>query len=425
MLLVALALLGGPATGWADDLPAEPWVRARFPELRRWVDTLPPFLRDTKLSVHLRTYYFDRENPDESRNEAWTIGLWPIYESGWAFETFQVGATFFDSVELYGPDDRDGTLLLRPHQTSFSVLGIVYGALRYQDHVKLTGGRIYVDTAYIDRHDNRAVPNTYEGFTFTGKVGRAEYVLGYLTAFKERNNDRFVSFTEALGDPGSHEGALVGELRLEPIPNLRLRLNDFVVKDSLNSAYAQIDYLQKLPADFSAQLSFQYTDQRSVGDDRHAISRNKEWKTHVFGPQLALFYKGFRFRAAGSFTGDEANITDTFTSYPGWLSQIQQNFNTAGEDAFLLGVSYDWGTRGIVPGLRTYFEYIRGTDRIDARTRAPLPDETEYDFGVDWSGQTGIWKPLRFRTRAAILDQDGPTTGWQIRFILDYDFSLF
>jgi outer membrane porin, OprD family len=472
VLIVTLALLGGTATGWAADPQQEPrarlpstlfaeltsspelesrieafdtallaapasqpgagapepdlpWLRAWFPELRQRVDTLPPFLRDSKFNVHLRTYYFNRENPNESKNEAWSIGFWPIFESGWAFDTFQVGATLFDSIKLYGPDDRDGTLLLRPGQESFSVLGIVYGALRYREYVKLTGGRIYVDTAYIDRHDNRAVPNTYEGFTFTGKVGWAEYTLGYLTTFKERNNDRFVSFTEALGASGAHEGAVVAELKLAPLPGLNVRLNDFWVKNSLNSAYVQVDYLQKLPADLAAVLSVQYTDQRAVGDDLYAISKFKEWKTYVWGPQLALLYKGFRLRAAGSFTGKDANITDTFTSYPGWLSQIQQNFDTAGENAFLVGLSYDWGALGLVPGLRTYFEYIRGTDRIDAKTRARLPNETEYDFGVDWFGQKGLWKPFRFKTRAALLDQDGPTLGWQIRFIVDYEFPLF
>ena len=119
--------------------------------------------------------------------------------------------------------------------------------------------------------------------------------------------------------------------------------------------------------------------------------------------------------------------TDTFTSYPGWLSQIQRDFDTAGEQAYLVGLSYDWGALGLVPGLRTYFDYARGSDRINATTRHALPNETEYDFGLPdfGSGQQGHLKPLKFKARGAILDQTNTRTqGWQFRFIVDYEFNL-
>ena len=76
---------------------------------------LPPFLRDTDLKLHWRSYYFNRENPEDgSENEAWAFGGWLSYKSGWLFDVFGIGATFYGSAPLYAPDDKDGTLLLKP-----------------------------------------------------------------------------------------------------------------------------------------------------------------------------------------------------------------------------------------------------------------------------------------------------------------------
>jgi hypothetical protein len=61
-----------------------PLLRRVVPGLADGMAQLPPFLRDTALSLRLRTFYFNRLNPDGTQNEAWAFGGWLAYQSGMA-----------------------------------------------------------------------------------------------------------------------------------------------------------------------------------------------------------------------------------------------------------------------------------------------------------------------------------------------------
>ena len=94
--------------------------------LKPQMETLPPFFRDTQVGLNLRMYYFDRDNhvtPPKSDNEALTIGASLAYQSGWLAHIFRLGVEGFGSQKLYGPESRDGTLLLLPEQESYAALG--------------------------------------------------------------------------------------------------------------------------------------------------------------------------------------------------------------------------------------------------------------------------------------------------------------
>ncbi len=83
---------------------------------------------------------------------------------------FGIGATFYGSAPLYAPDDKDGTLLLKPGQEGDSVIGEAFAAVRYQDYLLVKGYRQLVDQPYINPIDNRMTPNTFEGLTAGGTV---------------------------------------------------------------------------------------------------------------------------------------------------------------------------------------------------------------------------------------------------------------
>jgi hypothetical protein len=106
---------------------------------------LPPFMRDTDFHLHFRSYYLNRMKPDGTVNEAEAFGGWASYKSGWLLDTFAIGATFYGSAPLYAPEDRDGTLLLKPGQQGYYVPGEAWGALRYKDYALLKGYRQKVD----------------------------------------------------------------------------------------------------------------------------------------------------------------------------------------------------------------------------------------------------------------------------------------
>src|SRR5262249_47023026 len=146
LLLGVLAWVGPAAAEDAPPPPPSPPPGRRplerlFEPLKQMMPGLTPFLGDTDLKIHFRSYYFNREKPDGTNNEAWAFGGWVAYRSGWLLDTFGIGATFYGSAPLYAPEDRDGTLLLKSGQEGYYVIGEAYAALRYQDYALLKGYR--------------------------------------------------------------------------------------------------------------------------------------------------------------------------------------------------------------------------------------------------------------------------------------------
>ncbi|MGH7926985.1 MAG: hypothetical protein ACREQV_04240, partial [Candidatus Binatia bacterium] len=66
-----------------------------FPWLKEELKDAPPFFRDTKLEVNLRSYYFRRDRFDESVNSAWAMGGALGYKSGWLLDRLMIGTTFY------------------------------------------------------------------------------------------------------------------------------------------------------------------------------------------------------------------------------------------------------------------------------------------------------------------------------------------
>ena len=153
-LLLVSATVSAQGGGGGGDAPPPPPpptpLEGLFQPVREMLKPLPPFLANTDLKVNFRSYYFNRTNPDDTVNEAWAFGGWITYQSGWLLDTFSMGASLYGSAPLYAPDDRDGTLLLKPGQEGFYVPAEAWGALRYQEYALLKGYRQRVDQTYIN-----------------------------------------------------------------------------------------------------------------------------------------------------------------------------------------------------------------------------------------------------------------------------------
>ncbi len=433
--LAAAVLLAGTVT-WAGPACAEdappppppgPPLERLFAPLKEQMADLPPFLRDTDLKVHFRSYYFNREKPDGTENEAWAFGGWITYQSGWLLDTFAMGATLYGSAPLYAPDDKDGTLLLKPGQEGYYVPGEAWGALRYQDYALLKGYRQLVDQSYINPQDNRMTPNTFEGVTLGGKVAWVQYFGGYLWDIKPRNADEFVSMSQQAGATGTDRGVALAGVRLTPVPGLRLDVTEQYGVDTFNTVYAEADYLYALNPDWKIRLGAQFTDQRAVGDALVANAAEKFWETQQGGARIQAIYRELTLTAAFSVTGSGNTIQSPWGSFPGYLSMIDQDFDRANEKAWLVGIAYDF-SKVLTPGLSANFNFVWGTDAIDPKTRANAPDQREYDLTVDyrlpWKTPAflqGLW----LRVRGVILDQDNANQlGAQIRVILNWERDL-
>ena len=419
----------GPAS--AEDAPPpplSPFLERMIPGLKEEREQLPPFLRDADLTLHLRTYYFNRTNPNESVNEALAFGGWLGFKSGWLFDTFAMGATLYGSAPLYAPDDRDGTTLLKPGQTGYYVPGEAWGALRYKDYAVLTGYRQMVDQTYINPQDNRMTPNTFQGVTLGGKFDWVKYMVGYLWEIKPRNSDEFISMAEQAGAANSDGGVGLAGVQLTPLKGLKFDLSNQYGVDTFNTIYGAVDYLVPLSDSWKSRLGAQFTDQRAVGDALVRNAQDRYWATQHGGIQVQLMYQALTLTTAFSITGAGNKIQTPWGSFVGYLSMIDQDFNRANEKAWLIGAAYDF-SKVLTDGLSAYMKFAWGTDAIDPVTRRDAPNQAEYDFNVDyrppWIEPTplrGIW----FRARAAVLDQQNArTTGYQFRLILNWERDLF
>ena len=435
MQAIALALLASaawwPMAASAEDAPPPPLAPALerlIPQLNEERQTWTPFFRDADLTLHLRTYYFNRTNPNDSVNEALAFGGWIGVKSGWLFDTFAMGATLYGSAPLYAPDDRDGTLLLQPGQKGYYVPGEAWGALRYKDYALLTGYRQLVDQAYINPQDNRMTPNTFEGVTLGGKFDWVRYLVGYLWQIKPRNSDDFISMSEQAGAANSNDGAGLAGVTLTPLKGLKFNLANQYGVNTFNTIYGDADYVIPLSDVWNIRLGAQFTDQRAVGDALVDNAQTRFWSTQQGGARFQMNYQAFTLTAAFSITAAGNTIQNPWGSFPGYLSMIDQDFDRANEKAWMFGFAYD-ASRTLTEGLSGYINAAWGTDAINPATRRPAPNQAEYDFNVDYRPPWITPTPLRglwFRARAAILDQqDAKTLGYQFRIIINWERDLF
>jgi hypothetical protein len=433
IVVLVIGVAGSWGSALAEDAPPPPPsptpLERLFLPLKEELgkSTLPPFLKDTELQVHFRTYYFNRTKPDDSKNEAWTFGGWITYRSGLLLDTFQMGATLYGSASLYAPDTRDGALLLKPGQTGYYVPGEAWGLLRYQDYAVLTGYRQQVNQTYINPQDNRMTPNTFEGVTLGGKVDWVQYLAGYLTQIKPRNSDEFISMSEQAGAKGSNDGVVLGGVRLTPLKGLRIDASNQYGVNTFNTFYAEGEYLHELNANWKLRVGAQFTDQRAVGDALVRNAASTYWSTQHGGVRAQALHGDLVLTGAFSITGSGNAIQSPWGSFPGYMSLIDQDFDRAREKGVLIGAAYD-ASRTLAQGLSGNVNFGWGWDAINPSTRKKAPDQAEYDFTVDYRPPwlmppflRGMW----IRARSAVLDQqDAKTLGYQFRIIINWDRDL-
>lgn len=410
---LALGLLAAaPPPAMAQPPKREPWLREASPALAGWLDTLPALARDSQVDLRLRSFYYNRQNANGTANEAWALGGWLEYRSGWLAEAFSVGAVGYASLPAYAPEERGGTRLLTPGQDEILVLGQAYGRLRWEDYALLTGYRQLVDDGYLNPQDTRMIPNTFEGATLRGTLGPLAYHAGYLTQVKPRDSRDFESMAQAAGVRGEDRGLALGSFTLTPLRGLVLHAATNFGVDVFNTAFARAEYTQRLAEEVRLALGVQYTDQRSVGE-----ALLGEFSTYSVGTLAGIWWRGLDVSVRFHATGDGATIRTPYGKWPGYLSLFERDFDRAREKAWGVRSQYDLRRLGL-RGLGAVLFFARGVDARDPRTGAPLPDRNEGDleltYDVPWA------RGLQFRFRNASISEGGPQVTKNFQIIINY-----
>jgi hypothetical protein len=397
-----------------------------FPWLKEQLKDTPAFFRDTKLDLNIRTYYFYRDKYDDSKSEAWTLGGALSYRSGWFLDHFGMGAVLYTSQPLYAPDDRDGTLLLKLGQEGYTVVGQLYARVKLIEDNFINLYRYEYNTPFINKNDNRMTPNTFEGYTFTGACGGKDggpgfnYGFGFIDRIKLRNADRFISMSEAAG-ADVNRGVVTGGGRVS-YKGFTFGAINYYSSDIINIFYTEGSYKLRVTDRLGLLFGAQYADQRSVGND---LLTGSSFKTNQFGIKAETSYGGGILTLAWTKASRGTDLQSPWGGYPGYTSVQVQDFNRAGEGAFMVKASYDFTRLGL-EGVTAYVLFVHGWGRVDPSTKDSVPDENEFDADIQWRPPWKFLKGLWLRVRYANVHQyQGPkNTINDFRVIVNYDFPL-
>jgi hypothetical protein len=395
------------------------WVITLSPALA--ADSVPPpepvseFQRalfdDATFTLHLRSYLLDRyDDPDPSSNPdpaAMALGGWLGYETAWIGDFLKLGVVGYTSQPLWAPEDRDGSLLLLPDQEGYSVLGQAYAALKFEEQV-LTFYRQLVNQPEVNLQDNRMTPNTFEGGSLKGDLGPVSYYAGMLTAMKKRNSDEFINIANAANSAINDNSYMyLGGLEFSPIDDLKARTSLYVVPELLASSYSDAVWTFGLMDDTKLRLSSQFMVQSGIGDQRLEEALGSEVDAWVAGFKGDFIYRGLTFTAGYTVNGEENGWQAPYGSWPGYTSMIVEDFNRAEEQAFLVGLSFDFaevGAEGLV---------FTALAAFDLHVADDLQEQNEYDFTADYRftslGENPDWSwlsPLWLRARYALVEKD-------------------
>ena len=400
-----------------------------FPQFKEHLKDMDPFFRDTRLDVNLRTYYFYQDNYPNTNpevNEAWAIGGALSYKSGWFLNHLGLGAAFYVSEPLYGPEGRDGTELLKPGQRGYAVLGQIYGRVKLIEDHFLNLYRYEYNTPFINKYDGRMTPKTFEGYTFQGASGGKDggpgfrYGGGYITKIKERDSEDFVWMSRDAGAP-VNTGVEFGGVLLT-LGRFSIGAIDYYCDDVINIGYAEAKYTWAVTQKVGLLFAAQFTDQRSVGED---LLKGYSFSVNQIGVKTEMSYGGALLSLAFTTASNGADLQSPWSSYPGYTKVQVKDFNRAKEKAFLVKAAYDFTRLGL-EGVTAYALFVHGWDRINPTTGREATNENELDLDLQWKPKSGFFKNFWPRFRYGVLHQNEGAKDYihDFRIIMNYDFSL-
>jgi hypothetical protein len=387
-----------------------------FPWLRSQLQHLPPFFRDTVLDVRYRTYYLRQDRSIDVISEAWAMGGSLAYRSGWLLDTFRVELEGFTSQPIVAEDKKSGTLMLQPVQDGIAVLGIANARLRYKGIV-LSGYRQYLDLPFLNRHDSRMIPNTFESLVLEKPEGELTFSAGYTWKVKLRDSDEFESLTHALGvtqDRGlAHAGVF-----WNPNENLYLGFVGGGMDDVLATVYAEASVAHDFAEGWEARLDAQVTGRGDIGQD---FGEGLVEDTWGLGLRASASYQGAVARLGFAITGDSGPITSIYGSNPSYTNLMQRTFTRQDEKALLASLSYDFSGLGL-EGLSAIVNFVAAFDGVSS---GEPRDAQEIDVTLDYRIGRGWLQSFWLRLRGSWLHEQGrEQDGTDFRVILRYDVPV-
>lgn len=415
LLAGGLVAFGQPASAQMQD------------ELRRFLHD------DASATLHIRSYFFDRVDATPPSLVTLAGGGWVGLQTGWFYDTVQLGAVGYTSQPLWAPQNHwetsNGTNMLRPGGYGFFALGQAYASARWQGQT-FTGYRQYIDELEVNPWDNRMVPQTFEAYALRGKLGDVRYFAGYVAAIKPHDYSVFINMGEAAGAPDVNAGMVLASLKYgDPTKDaLAARASAYIVPDILWSSYYDATGAIPITQDFKVRLSGQFMVQGSTGAN---LLTGHPFGTFTVGGKVDAIWGPIMLTGAFMQIGSAAEYRTPYGIFIGYNKQEVLDFDRAGERSFQIGATYDFKGVGL-PGATFLANAVYGTNSVNPTTGAQLSQQWEYNLDLQLrAAQMPLdmpeWlKPLQLRGRVAFVDQylgNTASSFTEYRVILNYEVT--
>lgn len=395
-------------------------------------DELRRFLHDdASATLHIRSYFFDRVNAAPPNLVALAGGGWVGLQTGWFYDTLQLGAVGYTTQPLWAPHNHwetsIGTSLLKPGGYGFFVLGQAYASARWQGQT-FTGYRQSIDEPEVNPWDNRMLPQTFEAYALRGQIRDVKYFAGYVAAIRPRDYSVFINMGEAAGAPHVNAGmALAGLKYGDPDKDdLALRGSAYVVPDILWSSYYDATGAIRINDDLKVRLSGQFMVQGSNGAN---LLTGRPFSTFTAGGKIDAIWGPIMLTGAFMQTGSGAEYRTPYGIFIGYNKQQVLDFDRAGERSFQIGATYDFERVGL-PGVTFLANAVYGANAVGPTTGSQLSQNWEYDLDLKIQAEplpVPEWlKPLHLRGRIAFVDQSlayTTTSFTEYRVVLNYEVT--
>jgi len=390
------------------------------------------FIEDTKASLELRNFYYNRdyrqEGASQSKQDEWAQGFLLRIESGYTEGTvgFGVDALGLLGVKLDSSPDRTGTGLLPAGDSGapddYSQLGLTAKAKVSKSVLKV--GTLQLKNPAIATSDSRLLPAAMSGAQLvSNEIDGLTLDLGYVDQINNRNSTNYEDMV--VNTSGK---SITGTTDVESDEFVYLGGTYKVTKDlsasyyysNLEEFYKQhaLNLVHVLPIAEGQSLKTDLRYQRST-DDGNTNVDNK-----AFGAMVTYSLSGHSFGL-----GYQKMSGDTGFAYVGgnidpYLVNFVQigDFAQADEKSWQARYDFNFASIGI-PGLTFMTRYVTG----DNFERAGVSEgkEWERDTDIGYTFQEGALKNLNLKWRNATFRSNGTANDIdENRLIVSYTIPL-
>ncbi|MCV4265809.1 OprD family porin [Pseudomonas capsici] len=389
------------------------------------------FIADSKASVDLRNFYFNRDfrngPPTAQRDSAqeWAQGTMLRFESGYTAGTVGLGIDALGMVglKLDGGDGSGGTGLLpadlssrngRGSQDEYSKLELTAKARVSETVLKV--GSLAFRSPVVSSNDTRLLPSTFEGAMLTSKdIDKLVLQGGKLEQIKFNSSSNYQDFT------GNRIGGVSDDFNFAGgTYNFSKNLSTSLYYGNLENVYRQffggVVYEIPLAAQESLKFDLRYSRSTEDGNFRNLDNRAANGMlSYTLGSNV--------FSAAYQRMSGDDPFPYIANTDPYLVNFVQINdFANIEEHSWQLRYDYNFAELGI-PGLTFMSRYVSGDNVQVAGSNSGKEWERNTDIG--YVIQSGSLKNVGIKLRNATVRSNFGNDLDETRLILSYTVALW